>query len=58
MAGEGNMSIPIIAVTADITPKTKEQVLKLGANDYTTKPVNETVLLAKMDALLNIEAAA
>jgi len=58
MAGEGNMSIPIIAVTADITPKTKEQVLKLGANDYTTKPVNETVLLAKMDALLNIEAEA
>jgi len=55
MAGERNMSIPIIAVTADITPKTKNQVLQLGANDYTTKPVNEAVLLAKMDALLNRE---
>lgn len=58
LAGLVNKSIPIIAVTADITPKTRTQVLKLGADDYTTKPVDESVLLEKMETLLKPKPAA
>lgn len=57
-AGNSNTGIPIIAVTADITPKTRAQVLQLGADDYATKPVDEAVLREKMDALLHANSAA
>lgn len=57
-AGNRNTGIPIIAVTADITPKTRSQVLQLGADDDTTKPVDEAVLREKMDALLRASSAA
>jgi len=53
LAGAQNSSIPIIAVTADITAKTRNQVLQLGANDYATKPVDEALLREQISALLH-----
>ena len=45
-AGAAIMDIPIIVITADITENTKREVLRLGANDYMTKPVNRELLLS------------
>ncbi len=39
-----NKHIPIIAVTADATEKTKKITLELGMNYYMTKPVNKDLL--------------
>lgn len=47
-AGLDKMDTPIIAVTADITDKTKQQVLDLGVDDYLTKPVDGDQLLEKI----------
>ncbi|MBD0836570.1 7TM diverse intracellular signaling domain-containing protein [Aestuariibaculum suncheonense] len=46
-----NKNIPIIAVTADALQETKHRVLKLGMNDYMTKPVSKDLLLEKIYAL-------
>ena len=43
-AGKAITDIPIIVVTADITESTKREVLRLGANDYITKPVQGELL--------------
>ncbi len=36
---------PIVALTADIMPETKERVAASGMDDYLIKPVDETVLI-------------
>ncbi|WP_179333892.1 hybrid sensor histidine kinase/response regulator [Winogradskyella costae] len=51
--GELNSNIPIIAVTADATDATKQRVLRLGMNDYMTKPVKRELLFEKMNACIN-----
>lgn len=51
--GDNIKAIPIIAVTADALQETREHVMDLGMNDYTTKPVNKGVLLSKMNTLAN-----
>ncbi|MBU2926648.1 hybrid sensor histidine kinase/response regulator [Winogradskyella psychrotolerans] len=51
--GELNNNIPIIAVTADATDATKQRVLRLGMNDYMTKPVKKELLFEKMNACIN-----
>lgn len=38
-AGREIMDIPVIVVSADITESTKRQVLRLGANDFKTEPI-------------------
>ena len=47
-----NTTIPIIAVTADATEKSKERVFALGVNDYITKPVKKDLLFDKMSACI------
>ncbi|MBR9859288.1 response regulator [bacterium] len=46
------INIPIIALTADITEQTKKQVLKLGADDYLTKPVKGDLLYERIHTVL------
>ena len=44
--------IPIIVVTADQSPETRERVMKSGANALFTKPLEFDRVLAKMRVLL------
>lgn len=43
-AKTGSDPIPIIALTADMMPETRQEILALGANDLLTKPVEENDL--------------
>lgn len=40
--------IPIIAVTADVTPDTRSRCQEVGINDIITKPLTLAVFLAKV----------
>jgi CheY-like chemotaxis protein len=48
--------IPIIALTANVSPLEKEVCLGIGMNDYIAKPFNEKELIKKMKNLLNKKA--
>ncbi|NMH28148.1 hybrid sensor histidine kinase/response regulator [Flavobacterium silvaticum] len=48
-AGAKYTTIPIIVITADITPESKERAYALGANDYLTKPVDKKLLIEKIE---------
>ncbi len=45
-------NIPIIALTANVSPLEKEICLGIGMNDYISKPFDEKNLIQKMDNLL------
>lgn len=46
------LDIPIIALTADVTSVDVEKCKTLGMNDYISKPIDEKLLLAKINAFL------
>ena len=48
--------IPIIALTANVSPLEKEICLRIGMNDYVAKPFNEKELIKKMNILLTKKA--
>ena len=48
-------NIPIIVISAKISPEDKVNVLLNGANDYITKPFNVEELLARVKVQLRIE---
>jgi len=50
--GALNAGIPIVVVTADITPETKTRVFEIGADDYLTKPVDKKLLYQTIDKVL------
>ncbi len=45
-------SIPILAVTAKVFPKDREECLKNGCNDYLSKPFTLEELASKIEKLL------
>jgi signal transduction histidine kinase/CheY-like chemotaxis protein len=49
-------SIPIIAITADVMPETRENAINSGMNDYVSKPFNPTELYGKVISLLAKES--
>lgn len=49
---ENGWTLPILMVTAKVTPEDKKRGLRLGADDYMTKPVDEEELLLRVAALL------
>jgi signal transduction histidine kinase len=48
----GNVTTPIIALTADALPATRKKCLVAGCSDYLTKPVKNAELLALVQAWL------
>lgn len=49
-------AIPVIALTANTHKGAREECLRAGCDDYTTKPVDTSVLFAKIRALLPVDA--
>jgi DNA-binding response OmpR family regulator len=45
-------AVPIIVLSARETPQDKAHVLRIGADDYMTKPFDEDELLARIEACL------
>src|ERR1700761_6335497 len=52
MRPESGGYVPILVLTADITPGTKLKALALGANDFITKPFERCELLLRTRNLL------
>lgn len=55
LAGAKPQNIPIIAVTADTTEKSKIKAQAVGMDDYMTKPVDSEILLEKVLQALFLE---
>jgi len=49
---DSKIDTPILVLTVRKDPETSVQLLKLGADDYITKPFNGNVLKARIEALL------
>jgi putative two-component system response regulator len=47
-----NSYLPILVLTADITPEAKRQALTAGANDFLSKPFDVTEVLLRVGNLL------
>ena len=48
-----NLTIPIIALTADVTTVDLEKCRKVGMNDYLAKPIDDRILFSKIVEILN-----
>jgi putative two-component system response regulator len=48
--------VPILVLTADITPEAKQQALSSGAKDFLTKPFDPTEILLRITNLLETRA--
>jgi two-component system cell cycle response regulator len=53
-ANERTARIPIIIVTALNQVPVKERILRLGADDYVTKPIRGAEVIARVDAMLKV----
>lgn len=56
-ADEGLKTIPVIALTAHALMSDREEVLRIGGDDFDTKPVDFTRLLEKIARLLGRDGA-
>jgi signal transduction histidine kinase len=45
--------LPIVVLTADVTPQTKKRALSCGATDFLTKPFDQIEVLLRIQNLLN-----
>lgn len=52
-AGKSSKNIPIIALTADAFPETREKVISTGMNDFVSKPFKKAELNCKIFKLTN-----
>jgi len=48
--------LPVVILTADITPESRNKVLQAGAQDFLTKPYDETEVLLRIKNLLQTRA--
>ena len=48
--------LPILVLTADVTPETKHQALQVGASDFLTKPFDHVEVLLRIRHLLQIRS--
>ena len=56
-ASDATRHIPVIALTAHAMSTDRDKAIEAGCNDYDTKPIELTRLLAKMEALIPRESA-
>jgi two-component system cell cycle response regulator DivK len=56
-ANPATQAIPVIALTAHAMAGEREKALAAGCNEYDTKPIELPRLLAKIEALLGVQAA-
>jgi len=47
-------NIPILFITADDSPENHQRAFSAGGNDFITKPVDEVVLKARVENLINL----
>ncbi|MBP2675798.1 MAG: histidine kinase, partial [Deltaproteobacteria bacterium] len=52
LAGGPSAQMPIVALTADVTPEAKEECAKAGMEDVLTKPIDTRKLFELLDRLL------
>ena len=50
-ADPATCSIPVLLLSGDATPRSRERLLALGASDYLPKPFNVYALVDKLDRL-------
>ena len=53
-ANDGKIPVPVLVLTADISPQTKRLALRSGARDFLTKPFDAVELLLRISSLLEI----
>ena len=51
---EGQSRLPILVLTADMAPATRQRALSLGARDFLTKPFDPTEVQARVAGLLEL----
>lgn len=52
--GINSITIPIVALSADVFPETKEKAIQMGMNDFITKPIKQAELIEKIQQALNM----